>query len=75
MKTLIVQRRLPYQPQLLNEQAGPFLRAIQQVVREAKEQHQADGLELSDIGFIPGNDYIEVKLYFRLPAEVELTIK
>lgn len=71
MKTLIVQKRLLYLPESLHRQAGPFLQAVQQLVKEAREQHQNLQLELADIGFIPKPAYIEVKLYFREPAGLE----
>ncbi|MEW5785516.1 MAG: hypothetical protein AB1767_10660 [Bacillota bacterium] len=68
MKTLIVQKRLAYSPGSLDRQAGPFIEEVQQLVREAKEQHRFADFELADIGFIPAGEHIEVKLYFRQPA-------
>ena len=68
MKTLIVQKKLLFPPESLQSQAGSFLQAVQQLVKESREQHQDLGLELADIGFTPKPAYIEVKLYFREPA-------
>lgn len=73
MKTLVVQKRLPYAPQSLSKQAGTFIQAVRKAVREAKERHRSEDLELADIGFIPGKDFIEIKIYFRSPAETKLT--
>lgn len=69
MKTLIVQKRLAYPPGSLGSQAGHFIGAVRLLIREAREQHQSADLELADIGFIPAEDYIEVKLYFRQPEK------
>jgi hypothetical protein len=68
VKTLVVQKRLSFPPESLDRQAGPFLQAVQQLVRETKAHHQDLQLELADIGFSPKPDFIEVKLYFREPA-------
>ncbi len=68
MKILVVQKRLAYPPASLDRQSASFLEDIQQIVREAREKHQTELLELADIGFVPAGEYIEVKLYFRQPA-------
>lgn len=68
MKTLVVQKRLAYPPASLDRQSASFVEAIEQMVREAREKHQTDLLELADIGFVPAGEYIEVKLYFRQPV-------
>ncbi|NLY38427.1 MAG: hypothetical protein GX044_03905 [Firmicutes bacterium] len=71
MKTLIVQKRLAFSPGTLAQQAGPFLAALRELVREVKDQHRDEELELADLGFIPAEDHIEVKLYFRERLERE----
>lgn len=68
MNILVVQKRLPYQPQCLGDQADAFLKEVRQLIRDAEFQHASRSLELSDIGFTPARDYIEVKLYFSEPA-------
>jgi hypothetical protein len=65
MNILVVQKRLPYRPQCLGDQADAFLKEVRQLIRAAEIQHASCSLELSDIGFAPAGDYIEVKLYFR----------
>ena len=67
MKTLVVQKKLPYWPATLDQHSGPFLQEVQQLVREARAQHRDLDLELADIGFVPRPEYIEIKLYFREP--------
>jgi hypothetical protein len=71
VKTLTVQKKLAYPPETLDRQAGSFLEAVQQLVRETKEHHKELQLELADIGFVPKPAYIEVKLYFREPPGKE----
>jgi hypothetical protein len=71
MKTLVVQKRLAFSPGTLERQAGPFLDAVRQLVREAREHYRSVDLELVDMGFIPAGDHIEVKLYFRERLERE----
>ena len=63
MKTLVVQKRLAFSPGTLERQAGPFLDAVRQLVREAREHYRSVDLELVDMGFIPAGDHIEVKLF------------
>lgn len=75
MQMLVVQKRLPYPARQLHGRAAAFLDDVRQMVDEAKEQHVSLPLELSEIGFIPARDYIEVKLYFRereQAAELEM---
>ena len=71
MKTLVVQKRLAFSPGTLAQQAGPFLAELRELVREVRAQHREEELELADIGFIPAEDHIEVKLYFRERLERE----
>ncbi|HOB86644.1 MAG TPA: hypothetical protein PKO38_03010 [Bacillota bacterium] len=72
MKTLIVQRRILIPPESLDRHVSQFLEAARQVIEEAREKYRSYTLELEDIGFSPGEGFVEIKLYFREPEEAEL---
>ena len=63
--TLVVQTRLPLNPSCLDRRAVDFLCGVKKAIQDAQKRYPPDLFQLCEIGFLPGSDFIEVKLYFR----------
>ena len=64
-ETLVVQTRLPLSPSHLHRRETEFLSGVKKAIREARKRYPPDQFQLWEIGFSPGNEFIEIKLYFR----------
>ena len=62
---VVVQTRLLLNPSSLDRRAVDFLSGVKKSIQEARKCYPPDLFKLTEIGFLPGSDYIEVKLYFR----------
>lgn len=63
--TITVRKLLPFCPGKLNESAEDFLSAVRETVRTVKEENKfLYDYGLTDIGFVPLEEQIEIRLYF-----------
>ena len=69
--TLVVIKKLPFDPDQLDCQAGAFLEAVREAVGEARAARAAGTLKLADIGFVPQSGLVELRMYFRAADRLE----
>ena len=69
-KQVTVEHSLPLEPENLEEQEGAFIEKLRGVVREVRSNNSyLEGYSLTDIGFIPEDGKIYLRLYFTHDCE------
>ncbi len=71
---LVVIKKLPFDPDQLENRAGAFLEAVRKTITEVQTTQADRTLELTEIGFVPRCGRVELRLYFRTASSLEPVI-